>query len=88
MEAWNVGEGLELRRPCRRASWSEENPSLSWRRSAVMPTLGGMKITSVGAARTHAHSEFSCVTWAGVNWTTFLGLQFQMDCVGAVSFLS
>ena len=25
---------------------------------------------------------------AAVSWTTFLGLQFQMDCVGSVSALS
>ena len=25
---------------------------------------------------------------AAVSWMTFLGLQFQMDCVGPVSFLS
>ena len=40
------------------------------------------------ARRTRAQREFSCACWAVVSWTTFLGLQFQMDCVGSVSFLS
>ncbi len=38
--------------------------------------------------RTHAHKEFSCCCCCAVSWTTFLGLQFQMDCVGWVSALS
>ncbi len=40
------------------------------------------------AGRTHAHKEFSCCCCCAVSWTTFLGLQFQMDCVGWVIALS
>jgi len=32
----------------------------------------------------HAHKAFSCCCCCEVRWTTFLGLQFQMDCVGLV----
>ena len=35
-----------------------------------------------------AHKEFSCCCCREVSWTTFLGLQFQMDCVGRVMPLS
>ena len=40
------------------------------------------------ASRIPTHKAFSCACCAAVRWTTFLGLQFQMDCVGSVSFLS
>ena len=35
-----------------------------------------------------AHKEFSCCCCREVSWMTFLGLQFQMDCVGRVMALS
>ena len=38
--------------------------------------------------RTLAHRAFIWACCAAVSWTTFFGLQFQMDFVGAVSFLS
>src|ERR1700678_1359707 len=43
---------------------------------------------TAAAGRTHAHKAFSCCCCLAVRWTTFLGLQFQMDCVGRVIALS
>ena len=35
-----------------------------------------------------AHMAFIWACCAAVSWTTFLGLQFQMDCVGCGELLS
>src|SRR3984885_16165002 len=43
---------------------------------------------AVEPRRTHAHKEFSFCCCAALRWTTFFGLQFQMDCVGRVIALS
>ena len=40
------------------------------------------------AVEAHAQRAFISACCAAVNWTTFLGLQFQMDCVGRVSDFS
>ena len=37
---------------------------------------------------TNPHKDASCCCCCEVRWTTFLGLQFQMDCVGLVIALS
>jgi len=54
--------------------------------SLVLLATGVTRLTH--RRRTHAHKEFSFACCAAVSCTTFLGLQFQMDCVGSVSFLS
>ena len=40
------------------------------------------------AGRPRAQMAFIWACCAAVSWMTFLGLQFQMPCVGPVSFLS
>ena len=67
------------------------NGSVSYyNKAALEDSLGGSlgRIATSSAGPTRGHMALSCATCAGVSWTTFLGLQFQMDCVGAVSFLS
>ena len=45
-------------------------------------------VPNPAAPRTPDHKDAKVCCSCAVKWTTFLGLQFQMDCVGWVIALS